>query len=272
MAAMNLNIGIYKEPLMNLIKKLGLSLLLCAAAFAASAADLRNLPADELLKKVDDYRNFKNTAFSFDLKLVSEEKGKAPKSFGLHAKILDSHTSLVIYREPVREQGKALLMNGRHLWFFSKMAKKPIRITPQQRLLGEASNGDVASTDFSGDYLPQLAQGAAAGDNQLVLQLDAKPESLAAYHRILLWVDATNAQPQKAEFYTESGKHLKTAYYTGFATLPEQGNKLQLVELEIHNALTQGNITRMSYSNFRSENLQENQFRPEQVSRLMAQR
>lgn len=257
---------------MKLIKQLGLSLVLCCTAFSTLAADLRALPADELLAKVDEYRNFKDTAFSFDLQLVSEETGKASKTFGLHAKILDSHTSLVVYREPVREQGKALLMNGKHLWFFSKMAKKPIRITPQQRLLGEASNGDVASTDFSGDYLPQFAQGAKAEDNQLVLQLDARPESLAAYHRILLWVDATNAQPRKAEFYTESGKHLKTAYYTRFEALPEQGDKLQLVELEIHNALAQGNVTRMSYSNFRSENLQENQFRPEQVSRLITQR
>jgi hypothetical protein len=254
------------------LKKLSLSLVLCCTAFSAMATDLRSLSADALLAKVDEYRNFKDTAFSFDLQLVSEEKGKEPKTFGLHAKILDSHTSLVVYREPVREQGKALLMNGQHLWFFSKMAKKPIRITPQQRLLGEASNGDVASTDFSGDYLPQLAQGAKAGDNQLVLELNARPGSLAAYHKVLLWVDATSAQPGKAEFYTESGKHLKTAYYTRFEALPEQGNKLQLVELEIHNALTQGNVTRMSYRNFRSEALQENQFRPEQVSRLMTQR
>lgn len=260
-----------KQP-SRLLKQLGLSLLLCCAAFATQAADLRSLSATDLLARVDEYRNFKDTAFSFDLELVSEEKNKEPKTFGLHAKILNSHTSLVVYREPVREQGKALLMNGQHLWFFSKMAKKPIRITPQQRLLGEASNGDVASTDFSGDYLPQLANDAKAGASEMVLQLDAKPDALAAYHKILLWVDAGTAQPKKAEFYTESGKHLKTAYYTRFEALADQGNKLQLVELEIHNALTEGNITRMSYRNFRSEDLQENQFRPEQISRLMAQR
>jgi outer membrane lipoprotein-sorting protein len=264
--------NICKEIMMKLLKQTCVLLVFFCAGLSGQAADLSSLPADELLKRVDEYRNFKNTAFSFDLELVSEEKNKTPKKFGMHAKILNSHTSLVMYREPVREQGKALLMNGRHLWFFSKMAKKPIRITPQQRLLGEASNGDVASTDFSGDYQPQLVQGTKAETNQLILQLDAKTDSLAAYHKILLWVDAGTAQPQKAEFYTQSGKHLKTAYYTRFEALPNLDNKLQLVELEIHNALTEGNITRMRYSHFQTEDLQENQFRPEQISRLMAQR
>lgn len=257
---------------MKFVKQCCVLLALWCSAVAGQAADLNSLSAEELLAKVDAYRNFKNTAFSFDLELVSEEKDKAAKTFGMHAKILNSHTSLVIYREPVREQGKALLMNGRHLWFFSKMAKKPIRITPQQRLLGEASNGDVASTDFSGDYQPQFAADVKTEANQKVLQLDAKPDSLAAYHKIILWVDSTNAQPKKAEFFTESGKHLKTAYYTRFEALPALDNKQQVVELEIHNALTEGNITRMRYSNFQTEDLQENQFRPEQVSRLMAQR
>lgn len=257
---------------MKFAKQLGALLVLLASAFSAHADNLESLSAEALLERVDEYRNFKNTAFSFDLELVSEEKAKEPKTFGMHAKILNSHTSLVVYKEPVREQGKALLMNGRHLWFFSKMAKKPIRITPQQRLLGEASNGDVASTDFSGDYQPQLMTDANAEPGEKVLQLNAKPDSLAAYHKILLWVDATNAQPKKAEFYTESGKHLKTAYYTRFDALAALDGKQQLVELEIHNALTQGNITRMRYSNFKTESLQENQFRPEQVSRLIAQR
>lgn len=257
---------------MKFVKQFLVSITILCSALAVQAGDLSSVSADELLTRVDEYRNFKNTAFSFDLELVSEEKDKAAKTFGMHAKILNSHTSLVVYREPVREQGKALLMNGRHLWFFSKMAKKPIRITPQQRLLGEASNGDVASTDFSGDYQPQFAPDIKAEANQRVLQLNAKPDSLAAYHKILLWVDASNAQPQKAEFYTESGKHLKTAYYTRFEALAALDSKPQLVELEIHNALTEGSITRMRYSNFQTEDLQENQFRPEQVSRLIAQR
>lgn len=264
----------YKESIMRIFLNAFpiLSLVLVTALFALSAkAQTADLTAEQLLEKVDQYRNFKDTAFSFDLELTSEEKSKTPKQFLLHAKVLNSHTSLVAYRQPVREQGKALLMNGRNLWFFSSMAQKPIRITPQQRLLGEASNGDVASTDFSGDYAPSFYENAVAEQNQKVIQLNAKPESLAAYNRIHLWVDATSAQPVKAEFYTESGKHLKTAYYTGFLKLEAMGNKIQLSEIEIRNALREGDVTRMRYSNFQLEDLQENQFRPEQVRRLIAQ-
>ena len=33
------------------------------------------------------------------------------------------------------------------------------------------------------------------------------------YHRIEMWIDASNNRPVKARFYSESGRLLKTAYY-----------------------------------------------------------
>ena len=133
------------------------SALLLAVSTSVPAEDIpkSDTPsAVELLQKADEYRNFKGKSFAFDLKLTSIEPGEAEKTFLLKAEILNAHTSLIIYADPVSERGKALLMDKSNLWFHSPLSSKPIRITPQQRLLGEASNGDVASTDFSGDYDP----------------------------------------------------------------------------------------------------------------------
>lgn len=227
--------------------------------------------AEQLLQKVDGYRNFKNTAFSFDLELISRKEGKRDKTFGMHAKVLDAHTSFIAYHSPKREQGKALLTNGHHLWFVSRTAKKPIRITPQQRLLGEASNGDVASTDFSSDYIPVYAEpDIKMESHEVVLELNAKPESLAAYHRILLWVNKDNHRPIKAQFFTESGKHLKSAFYTQFSKLEDFDKKPQLVEVEIHNAISNGSITIMRYSNFSLETLEKHEFQPAKIQKLLS--
>ncbi len=238
-----------------------------APAPAAAATD--NAEAQALLTRADEFRNFRGKAFSFDLTLVSHEEGEASKSFKLNARILNPHTSLVVYADPPSEQGKALLMDGNNLWFSTPTNSKPLRITPQQRLLGEASNGDVASTDFSGDYSPSVvARESLDGANTIKLELAAKPGSLAAYGKIWLWVRANDAAPVKADFFGPSGKLLKTAHYRKYETLASLGGKRQLTELEIVNALNPGKRTVMQYAGFKLGELPETMFTTAYLTRL----
>ncbi len=235
-----------------------------ASAAADAAADAR-----EILHKADGYRNFRGRPFSFDLTLRSVEPGEPERTFRMRAKILDAHTSLIVYAEPASERGKALLTEGANLWFHAPASSRPIRITPQQRLLGEASNGDVASTDFSGDYEPVLAgRERVDGVSTHKLELTAKPGSLAAYAKVHLWVDATTGAPVKADFLTEAGKRLKTAYYRRFETLAAAGSKPQLVEVEIVNAVSAEKRTLMQYANFSLAPLPASDFSPSALQRI----
>jgi len=240
----------------------------------ASAAPYSPLGAVELLKKVDSYRNFKDQGFSFDLQLTSKSKRNNKEKvneFVMHAKVLSSKVSLISYLEPRKEKGKAILMNGRNLWFITKTSRKPIRITPQQRLVGEASNGDVASTDFSGDYDPTIEKWETLeGTRYAVLRLTAKEDSIAAYKSVLLWVGVDNDyKPKQAEFYSGTGKHLKTAYYKRFEPLANFDNKMQMVEIEIVNALRTHKRTTMKYSNFKLEQLNLAQFQPARIKAMV---
>lgn len=126
--------------------------------------------------------------------------------------------SLVRYVAPARDAGKLILFNGKELWFFDPASKASIRLSPQQRLLGQASNGDVVTTNFAKDYRATAAteEDIQDGDRRprrcYKLRLESRtPE--ANYHSIEMWVDRTNARPVKARFHAESGKLLKTAYY-----------------------------------------------------------
>lgn len=233
----------------------------------AAAGDLRD--AHAILDGADDYRNFRDKSFTFDLVLRSRAPGKAEKVFGLAAEIKDPHTSLIRYVSPTSERGKALLMSGNNLWFQSPNNRKPIRITPQQRLLGEASNGDVANTDFSGDYSPKLLGTESVGGKPCYkLELSAKPGSLAAYERLLLWVNKSDLAPVKAEFFAPSGKTLKTAWYRRFEPVAAAGGKMQLVEVEIINALNDRQRTVMEYSNFAVKSLPASRFNVRALARL----
>ncbi|MFM8331520.1 MAG: outer membrane lipoprotein-sorting protein [Candidatus Methylumidiphilus sp.] len=254
----------FKAPLF------AVALLLAASSAAVFAAEPASPPsASDLLAKADEYRNFKGKSFTFDVKLDSKEPGEDDKVFLLKGEILNPHTSLIIYADPTSERGKALLMDQNNLWFHSPSSSKPIRITPQQRLLGEASNGDVASTDFSGDYDPAyLRQETVDGVPCHVLELTAKPDSLATYNKLDLWVRVDDVRPLKAEFFAISGKLLKTAYYTRYEKLAGAGGKQQLMALEIVNPLTEGKKTIMEYANFQVTELPASRFTAQALDKI----
>ncbi|HUR83501.1 MAG TPA: outer membrane lipoprotein-sorting protein, partial [Thermoanaerobaculia bacterium] len=121
-------------------------------------------------------------------------------------------------------------------------ASRPIRISPLQRLMGQASNGDVARTSFTVDYVPS---GVTEDGSNWVIALDAKDSSLS-YKRVLLWIDRTSYEPQHADFYVASGKLLKRAHYREMSTM---SGRRTITEIEIEDLLRAGNRTVMRYSN-----------------------
>ncbi|MGL1409580.1 outer membrane lipoprotein-sorting protein, partial [Vibrio parahaemolyticus] len=97
-------------------------------------------------------------------------------------------------------------------------AKSSIRLSPQQRLMGQASNGDVVTVNFARDYKASLAGEETIADadrqNHECWRLDMTASSEGTtYARIEYWVAKATARPIKGKFYSDSGRLLKTAYY-----------------------------------------------------------
>lgn len=129
--------------------------------------------------------------------------------------------SLVRFVEPARDAGKVMLRNGSDLWFYDPSTKSAVRISPQQRLMGQAANGDVITVNFARDYSASLAATESITDgerkprqaNKLMLKSSSTE---ATYGSIELWTDASSHSPIKARFFTDSGRLLKTAFYRRF--------------------------------------------------------
>ena len=49
-----------------------------------------------------------------------------------------------------------MLLDGRAMWYGKKGLRKPVSISPQQRLSGEAANGDIAAVHYARDYAPSF--------------------------------------------------------------------------------------------------------------------
>lgn len=192
--------------------------LLSASAHAQPAA----VSPQDILAASDAVRN-PDFSFSLTNTLVEYRQGKQTDSSQLTVYSRPDSASgqfrnLARYQAPARDAGKLLLFSGKELWFYDPASKASIRLSPQQKLLGQASNSDVVTVNLARDYhateaqAQQIQDGARATRDSI--QLTLKPTSPeASYARIVLWVSANGYQPIKGRFYADSGALLKTAYY-----------------------------------------------------------
>ncbi|MDP1831116.1 MAG: outer membrane lipoprotein-sorting protein [Geothrix sp.] len=112
-----------------------------------------------------------------------------------------------------KEKGRAVLMLGDQMWLLLPGSRRPLKITPQQRMLGPAAGGDVARTRFRKDYTVQeLNEDALDGHPCWRLELAARTPTLSA-RTVRLWVEKDRMLPVKAEFHLASGKLARTAVF-----------------------------------------------------------
>jgi len=162
------------------------------------------------------------------------------------------YRSLIRFAAPVRDVNKLMLKNGNDLWFFDPASQASIRLSPQQRLLGQASNGDVVTVNMAKDYVAELGGEEDTVDGERVprrchklLLAAASPD--VTYHRVEMWVETGTARPVKARFFAESGHLLKTAYYRKFQS---QLGRERPTEVVIIDGLDPAWVTVMRYSDY----------------------
>lgn len=181
--------------------------------------------AQALLAASDAVRNPPG-GFSVQLTLTEFRKGRQTNRSGLlvYAKPMSDsgqYNNLVRFLTPARDANKLMLRNGNDLWFYDPATKASVRISPQQRLLGQASNGDVMSTNLAREYQAQRVGTETIRDGQgedrpcVHLHLTANGPQVT-YPLVDYWVDPETRRPVMARFYTAENRLLKTAYFRKF--------------------------------------------------------
>ena len=200
------------------LQRLAVSMMFAALGLAAHAAPT----AQAILAASDAVRN-PDKPFSLTVALVEYKNGRQTdgNTLSVYSKA-DTNSgqfrSLIRFVAPARDANKLMLKNGNDLWFFDPSSKASIRLSPQQRLLGQASNGDVVTVNLAKDYKADLAGEESVQDGERQTRKCYKLALVGVapdvtYNKIEMWIDMANNRPVKARFYTESGQLLKTAYY-----------------------------------------------------------
>lgn len=235
-----------------------LAIGLCAASVRAQDMD-----AADILRKTDSVRS-PSPNFAFTVQLQSRSRAGQNES-EFEVSVRESTKSLVLYRQPLKQRGRALLLDGPNMWIHIPGTNRPIRISAQQQLAGAVSNADVARVVFSIDYDSERIEKVRVGDTPaLKLSLRAKQRT-SSYQTIQLWVGEQDYRPLKAEFYSLSGKLVRTIQYGGYK--PVLGRHRPTV-LEITDAINPSVSATLTFSNFKIKETPAEYYQPSYLGRL----
>lgn len=169
--------------------------------------------------------------------------------------------TLIETKAPATERGNSFLMLDRALWIFARDVSQPVRVSFQQRLLGDVANGDLARANFVGDYTPTLVK---VTPQYYVLNLQAKNEEVT-YDRVIFVVEKNTLRPHTAQFFAASGKLLKTGTYDHYQMM---AGAMRPTRLVFENPLIKGQTSVITYDDMVSENQPDKYFTKDYLKKL----
>jgi hypothetical protein len=219
-----------------------LALAALFAAFSTCAAD----DVASLLRDADHYRTGQDNLQVDTEVTVLGRDGSPDKERRYTVFAQASHKSLVLMRSPA-EQGQKVLMLGDDFWLLMPGSRRPLRITPSQKLLGDASTGDIATMSWSQDYSGTLAGEESCADGKaaqpcLHLSLVAARKGVT-YQRIELWIGKAHHEPVRADLYVQSDKLAKQARFV----LDKPSAPSSVTEMVLLDRLSNHKETRVRY-------------------------
>lgn len=220
--------------------------------------------ARRILEKADQIR-FPRDAFEVDVSIRTSTPGQSAEARKYKVLSKGNANTLVMITEPASERGQIMLMKDRDLWIFLPSVSQPVRLSLGQRLTGQVANGDLARSNFAGDYTPKILRNEVIdGENHYVLELSAVDRTIT-YNKVVYWVKQSNFRPHRAEFYSVSNRLLKTCRYENFQTLLGAMRPTRLV---MEDALRKGEESVLEYSAMKLRDLPDKIFTKEHLSKL----
>jgi outer membrane lipoprotein-sorting protein len=237
-------------------------LALCLVASTSFAAKKPAGPnADEILRRVDEMRT-PGGDFSFSVSVEDIEDNAPVRETEYRVFTKGDHLARVETTAPERLKGRKLLMRDNDLWLYLPSIKRPTRVSFQQRLTGEVSNGDIARVRFHVDYKASK-KGMAKVDGKTYLKLNlAARRPDVTYRRIELLVDPETYRPFRAGFFAISGKLLKTGDYSQPIKALDREILSRVV---IKDAVQTSRGSNLRYSNYQREKLDDSFFNKESL-------
>jgi outer membrane lipoprotein-sorting protein len=245
-------------------------LLLCGVAFAANA----DLTAQQLAERLDFVRRPKQ---SFEVKMtVTELKNGRPEQTSVMRVMARKHPdstrfdAVALCLAPPADQGKSVFAGNQEVWFFDPKGRRPTRVSPHH-FKGKFFVSDALSTSFNAEYDSELDGEETIPDAShhdvlcLRLKMRKKDKGGMTPDIIEYWVDKKLLQPIRGEFFTASGKLLRTSYYAAYAKVFGETRPTRV--LVVSNT-EKGVITDIKFSDFATHEWPEAMFSKDALEKV----
>lgn len=259
-----------------MFNKITTTLLLCLTVFSswayASPADEKAL---EIIRRADEVRS-PNKPFRYTLTIseykagVDQPENKQILDISMRFIKPDGETkadarSLARLIFPPRDRGKVLFSDGYALWFYTPELRRPVPVSPQQRLIGQIANGDVIVTNFEYAYHATLQEEVPCGEKICYSLLLERKSAEATWPKIRYYVEKEgDNRPFKASYYSLDDRLFKEVTYHDFK--PVLG-RMRPTKIVVQDARNGKRYSIMEYSNIRLESLPESWFTRESIMR-----
>lgn len=237
---------------------LGINSLAFSKVLANNLADL----ARDNARRTDEYRGYTDRSFRFLLVNYDySEKREKPLSNTVMVYFKTHKQVLIDFQAPKNLIGRRILIEGRNMWISLPRTRRVIRLSPAERLLGQASNGDVVNADFN-DYDTYFGEDVSLkGETFRRLILTARVKNVM-YPKLEYWLHPNPVRPFRSLHYAASGKLLKASQYESFKSY----NGHEFVEsLLLVDPVFPRRMTRMIHSHYEVYDLPDSFFRKENL-------
>jgi hypothetical protein len=236
-------------------KTLFLLLFLSLEVFAKNPAP----SSDALIKAADRARGGLSQGLVWNLKLTSQTGGQSTE-FEYQIKAKENFV-LAKCVAPSRSKDEVFLFLDKNLWIHRPGLKKPMSLSIRQKLVGQAANGDIATTNYSRDYTATIV-GEEALDGVKCWKLNLKAKnSDVTYDQINYWISQDKKLGLQAEYLTLQNEVFKKASFEYKNKIMSAGSSIPFVsQIIIVDAKDPNLKSTLQYSQPQAEKLDDSLF------------
>lgn len=187
---------------------------------------------EEILKNADEVRNPSESYFT----KIRVKSSNEPEDYKFDVFLKGNNKTLIKSLAPKKIIGRNMLMIDENMWVYVPNLKRAVRVSLSQKLVGEASNGDISRMRWFGDYSAKIEKEDA---KQYVLYLEQLKKGLT-YPKLRVFIEKKTFNPIKAEFLTLSDKVLKHSEYLDYK---EMAGKKRPSRIKITDAMKVDNYS-----------------------------
>jgi len=168
---------------------------------------------------------------------------------------------------PEGSRGVKYIVESGRMWYYRPGLSRPISVSKRRRVTGNAAVGDIASISFLLDYSAAEVSEELLGERPCWV-FELRPNSnRAAYARVRYWVSQSDRLGLRADFYSLSGKKLRTAAWDYESRLTIAGEARPFVSrMTVEEAAGRTKLTMLTYDDPQTQDFPDTLFDPSELA------